>query len=596
MAKQKQIKIASDNEAENLLDNLYSQVKGLTSSAGVYMMYSDGNACLYVGKAKDLVSRLKNYFLGQDKRPKIKYLMDQVNSLKILPTESEIEALILENHWIKKLKPKYNVLLKDDKTFPYIKIDNSHSFPRVSLSRRPKANDGNSYFGPFPSSRIVFETIKIASKIFKLRDCKDGEFANRSRPCLSYQMNNCTAPCVGLVDAKDYNGQLQSFLDFVKQGSTEILAKWEVDMKNASEDLQFELAAELRDRIEVVNKLHVQKNQNIETPKDWIDRDLWCSFQGDDSTNQKNIEFVILQFRSNRWVGQLSKSLCNLDDFLGLEDLGARILLSHYGQYSIPEEIIVSKQFPLKSNKQKLIKHLISNQVQQINSDEIKDRESLAIKNISTMDKKWSLVWDMGINIAKDKYQESLQQIKEYDLAIKELCLKLKLKSSPKIIDCIDISHLQGRDTVGSAVVFENGQPDKSKYRKYNIKSLAQFKIDDYSSLKELVRRRYCLRADKIPDLLIVDGGKGQLNSVVKELDEFNVQFHVISLAKAREIGNFKNAEVEYSNERIFVPNRKNPIIVKNLPLLRLVTSLRDEAHRFAISFYRQKSTKKHKN
>lgn len=568
--------------------SLSDKVAAAPLDPGVYLMKDAKGKILYVGKAKNLKNRVRTYFHASQKSPRIEYLVRKIEDIEYLLTGNEVEALILENHWIKKIRPQYNIALKDDKTYPYIKIDKKHDFPRAYLSRRPSKGDGAQYFGPFPNSTAVHTAIRLASKVFKLRDCKDHEFANRSRPCLSYQMNFCTAPCVDYVDKETYAKQVSEYEVFVAGNSQALEDKWLDKMTESSDKQEYEIAAELRDRIQAIQSIHKQNDQRIEDIKDFVDRDIWGLWPETIDDDTHFVDVVILQFRKGKWMGQQHRIVDLQDRVEDQADFFTHILLQHYAKYSLPEEILHATDAIASDDKNKLISAL-----KEVAPEQKEKSEESTLHLFPYDDKKdWARLGEMATQNAKS-LSESLEVRRQSVLSgVEDLQKELKLNVLPKHIECIDISHFQGASTVASCVVFKNGEADKSSYRKYNVNSVGD-KPDDFQSMKEIVSRRYVV-SDKheLPDLLVVDGGKGQLGAVCEILKEFKVDLKVIGLAKARTEQDFSSENVESSKERIFLPGRKNPKVIRNPHVFKLLTQMRDEAHRFAISFHRKKRDK----
>ncbi|MEO5668289.1 MAG: excinuclease ABC subunit UvrC, partial [Bdellovibrionota bacterium] len=521
-------------------------------------------------------------------------------------TGSEVEALLLENTLIKKHKPKYNIRLKDDKTYPYIRLDTKHEYPRPYVARRQSMSDGSEYYGPFPNGSAVWEVLKIAARVFKIRDCRDRDFANRSRPCLSFEVGQCTAPCVGKVTKDEYAEQVKEFRYFLKGHNEELEKKWDADMLAASEALEFERAAELRDRIKLMNDVLGDRQRMVDTT-DHRDRDVWALWPEEFlSTSQVEasqdweeggaLDAMVLQFRSGKLVGRTHWS-ADLSDALEGDDILANVLVQHY-QKNPPPELIVIPPKILSVDRAEL-GHAIEAVAKAPAKGPLDKEQLMAVEFTQVAAESVSLVladerpefWS-SFELAKDNVrgwhdEQRTQRLRQHDSLLK-LQKFLSLPKLPVRMECLDISNFQGSANVASCVVFIHGKPSKDNYRHYTIKGFEG--QNDFASMKELVTRRYLKPDSVLPDLLVVDGGKGQLSSVKTVLDAAGLSdMCVISLAKARTESNFESSEVASSEERVFLPGQKNYKQIRDASVLRLLTHIRDEAHRFAIEFNRKK-------
>jgi len=547
---------------------------------GIYLMKNEHDDIIYIGKAKNLKKRLLSYFRAKETLSfKTQKLVEKIKNFEVIITENEVEALILENKWIKKHKPKYNILLKDDKTFPYIKVDYNHDFPRLQLCRKKVLKNKVKYFGPFPNAQAVYQTLRLATKVFKVRDCSDNEMANRSRPCLSYQIKQCTAPCVAKVTAVEYAKQIKDLTTFIKKGPKHYRINWQQKMNKASQETQYELAAEYRDRLKALDSLQAQQEQNVETNKlKDPNLDLWVHKQDEGGA----VTFLIYQIRDTIWDGFTTKHLEAECAGLGDHEFEA-VFMQYYQKKECPKKIILSNNLYSICDQKLLEKYFEESKIEIINVK--KKKTYLALEKIS------------HLNLSRIHEKNVFSDQKTFK-ALDIIQKKLKLNCFPEHIECLDVSHFAGDNIVASIVCFKKGLPEKASYRKYNIKSIEKGKSDDYASLQELVKRRYVINKDqkKKPDLILVDGGKGQLNAVHDFLRTFDVTIEVRSLAKARNISKGINAKEddERSDERFFIPGRKNPVLfTRNKEALRILTHLRDEAHRFAIQFQRKKQREK---
>jgi excinuclease ABC subunit C len=548
---------------------------------GVYLMKDAAGKVIYVGKAKNLRSRVRSYFQSlSDASPKTQHLVSHVHDLEFLRVSTEVEALLLENNLIKKWRPKYNISLKDDKTYPYLRIDRKHPFPRPYIARKQFQNDGSEYFGPFPAAGALRETLRAAAKVFQLRDCRDHEFSNRSRPCLSYEIGQCTAPCTALVSKEAYGKQVEDFASFLRGEDGRLRQGWAREMEEAAEKLDFERAAFFRDRIAAVEEL-LGESQRAAVTNDPIDRDVWALWPENFAQLQDDeelLDVLVLQFRSGLLSGRVHWSADTSQGVPAGDEL-QRLVLQHYQKHPLPKQVLLPPGCPAD------MRQALGLALQA----ELKLEEPLPVE---AADEKaaWAGLWELARDNVRG-WHEDRKAVAEKKgdglLAIAEL---VGLPAAPRRIECIDISNFQGEANVASCVVFIEGQPAKDLYRHYNIKGVSG--QDDFKSLQELVSRRYLKPDSVLPDLLVVDGGRGQLASVCRVLDAADLDFPVCSLAKARTKADFTSAEVESSEERVFLPNVTNPKRIKNAEAFRILTQARDEAHRFAITFHRKQRSK----
>ncbi len=593
--------------SSNFSEHIQALLEACPPSPGVYLMKADSGQIIYVGKAKNLRQRVRSYFQNLDEAgAKTQHLVSHIVDIEFLRTGSEVEALLLENTLIKKHKPKYNIRLKDDKTYPYIRLDVAHAFPRPYVARRQSMNDGSEYYGPFPNGSAVWEVLKIAARVFKIRDCRDREFANRSRPCLSYEVGHCTAPCVAKVTKEQYAEQVKEFRYFLKGHNEELEKKWDADMHAAAEAMEFERAAELRDRIKLMNDVLGDRQRMVDTT-DHRDRDVWALWPEEFLTQSQvrasnawaeggALDVMVLQFRAGKLVGRTHWS-ADLSEALEGDDILANVLLQHY-QKNPPPELVVIPPKILSVDRAEL-SQTIEAIAKAPAKGSLDTEELIAVEQAQVVTESVSLVladerpeWWSTFELAKDNVRGWHDEQRSHRMRQHDSLLKLqKFLSLPKLplrMECLDISNFQGSANVASCVVFIHGRPSKENYRHYKIKGFDG--QNDFASMKELVTRRYLKPDSVLPDLLVVDGGKGQLSSVVSVLEAAGLgDLPVISLAKARTESDFESAEVASTEERIFLPGQKNHKKIRDATVLRLLTHIRDEAHRFAIEFNRKK-------
>lgn len=534
---------------------------------GVYLMKGHQSEMLYVGKANNLRQRVKQYFVpGRDGRVMVPFLVSKIEEIETIVVTSEKEALLLENNLIKQYKPKYNALLKDDKTYIALKINNRHPWPIVSLIRyrgRPKA-DGL-YFGPYTSALAARHTLDLIQRIFPLRQCSDQELLRRTRPCILYDMKRCIAPCVNRCTKQEYDQYVNGAIKFLKGQDKEVLKDLMAEMERQAEALEFERAAEILETIRLIEK-------TIETQK--VDKPL-----GDDADAfgifRQGDEAVLCQllFRSGKLVGSRRHNFSRIaqDDHELLESF----LLQNYDEYAeLPHEILLSSSV----NDPEAIAEILS-----------MNRKRGVRIYMPQRGEKLAMV-EMAISNAESffKQEKDLQAMRERTLL--EMEEKFHLNRYPERIECFDISSIAGTEIVATMVAFTEGQKDSNRYRKYKIRTVDQ--SDDYAAMREALSRRY-LRAKEendLPDLLVVDGGKGHLNMAIKVLEELDIAtVDVIGLAK--EEGRHDKGMTE---EQVFLRGAKDPIFLRqNSPVLFLLQQIRDEAHRTAITYHRKLRTKK---
>jgi excinuclease ABC subunit C len=533
---------------------------------GVYIMKNRSGTVLYVGKANNLRQRVKQYFVqGGDGRESILFLVPKIHDIETIVVTSEKEALILENNLIKRYKPKYNVLLKDDKSYISLGINNKHKWPRVQVERsQGKPKGGMLHFGPYPSAMAARKTLDLLNRIFPLRQCSDQELARRTRPCILYGMKRCIAPCVGLCTKEEYDQYVQHTINFLKGQDKQVLKDLYKKMHSYSDALEFERANEVLQMIHFIEKTveeqHVDKLFGIDTDAIGLLR------QGDEVTISQ------LLFRGGKLLGSGTHHFEQIaqDD----EELLSSFLLQHYeGKGELPHEILL----PVTLGDAKEIEELLSEnrprKVQILSPKRGQKVDMISMANENA--------------VAAFKRDKDAKGIRERMLS--EMQDKLSLTNYPNRIECFDTSNISGSSLVASMIVFTAGEKDRSRYRKYKIKTVTG--PDDYSSMYEALQRRYKRGKEEgdLPDLIIVDGGKGQLNIALKVLAELDiVTVDVIGLAKEQ-----GRHDKGMSLEQVFRPNIKDPIMLKrNSSILFFLQNVRDEAHRVAITFHRQKREK----
>ncbi len=532
-------------------EELLEKVSHLPTTPGVYLWHDKYNRIIYVGKAINLRNRVRSYVRQDANRaPKVTAMMRRAVDVEIIQTKTEMEALILENTLIKEHHPKYNIMLRDDKTYPYIKVAVQEDFPRVYMTRRME-RDGAKYFGPFTDVTAVHQVLKLLRLYYPLRTCRSMKV---DRPCLQYHMHYCEAPCVGLVKAEKYRTYIDEVVQLFEGKHTPLLDTIQKKMEDAAEQLEFEQAARYRDQLTSIGK--IQEKQRMVTQRGDLDV-LGIAMEG-------NLACVQLLFiRGGRLLGRENY-------FVNTEGDEAEIIMTefikqYYGSTTfIPKELLL----PMESSEQQLFTEWFTDMKGQNVDISVpqrgykKDMINMAHENAQTF-----------LNERRRQWQH---EIDKTGGAVKRLAEVLDLPRLPERMECFDISHTQGAETVASMVAFEGGKPAKKEYRRFKLKT-TQGKPDDFKSMAEIMERRYGNETDwPMPDLIVIDGGKGQLNAALPLIRQVGVvDVPVISLAKRI--------------EEVFVEGKSDSIILSHhTPELQLLQQIRDEAHRFAITYHRK--------
>jgi len=559
-------KSAEDSPTENSRDALIARkLDAVPAEPGVYLLRDGAGKVLYVGKAKSLRSRVRAYFRDNgDTRFQVRFLMSRVRDFDTLVARSEKEALILENNLIKQYKPRYNIRLKDDKSYLSAKVTN-HPWPRITVTRKI-IKDGGHYFGPFGSADGLRETIDVIRKVFPLRTCSDAVFRNRARPCLEYQIHRCMGPCVLPVDRQEYERHLRAAQMLLEGRNLELLREMRDRMKDHADKLEFEEAARLRDRVRALEK--TVEHQTV--LHHWgIDQDVFGLYREGGA-----IEAIVLLVRGGKLTATQGFSFDDIE--FADEDVLADLLTQYYsGARFIPDEIILPVELEDAEVRAELLTERRGRKVEVLvpqRGDKVRLLE-MALENA-----RQSFAARRDDDLARGRTLEELQR-------------KLHLRSTPKRIECYDISNLQGSMVVASQVTFDEGMPQKDLYRRYRMRTVEG--QDDFASMFEVLRRRVKRMGgeDGVPDLWVIDGGKGQLNVALEVLREsgLDAQIDVVSLAKQHVLNEPIARTVVKSEERVFLPNRKDPIVLpKNSTALFMLVRIRDEAHRFAITYNRE--------
>lgn len=539
----------------------------LPARSGVYLMRDKAGKVIYVGKAKDLRARVRAYFNNSDERSQVQFLVRRIMDFETLVTSNEKEALILENNLIKQYKPRYNIRLKDDKSYLSIKVTTAHPWPRIFATRKI-VKDGNRYFGPFASAVAARETIDIIEKHFLLRNCTEHNFRNRSRPCLQYQIKRCLAPCVLPVSAEEYREQVRQAVLFIEGRQQELIAELKQKMREKAAALEFEAAAKIRDQIQAVEKT-LEKQRMV---SHWGgDQDIFGLYR-----EGGFIEVQVLLVRQGKLTGNQSYSLEDLE--FPDEEVLAELLTQYYqGNRFVPDEILLP----------------VALEDHEVREDYLGEKKGKKVAILAPQRGDKRQLVEMAADNAHQSFSERHDQEKAREKMLLELQSQLRLKQYPQRIECFDISTIHGAHAVGSSVTFINGEPEKNCYRHYRIRSIdPSTGGDDFGMMLEVLKRRFARGKEQadLPDLVVVDGGKGQLAMALTAMREVGVSgVDVVGLAKMRVQSAPRSSEIERSEERVFLPGQSNPVTLRrNSNALFLLQRVRDEAHRFAITYHKK--------
>jgi excinuclease ABC subunit C len=528
---------------------------------GCYLMMDSKSRVIYVGKANNLRSRVRQYLNETDSRYSVKFLMRRVAKISFIVTTNEKEALLLENSLIKQHKPRYNVRLKDDKTYISLRLDTREDFPRVTVVRRYK-RDGARYFGPYHDTKAARHMLRQIARMFTLRTCTDHVLNNRTRPCLYHQMGQCSAPCVGLVTRDAYHEIVEQVLLVLEGRNLELEEQLTARIKALAEELEFEAAAVLRDRLYMLHRN--REKQRAVTLRGSEDRDVFGYYNEGRFT-----EIQVLFYRGGRMLGGRAFSFERQE--MPVEELMSTLILQYYADAPlIPPEVLVPCDLEDADTLAEVLSEQRGKKVE-VSRPQRGDRLALV---------------ELADKNARHNFLDKRMREKAQADTLLQMQQALRLPVLPERIECFDISTIQGENKVASMAVFTQGEPDKARYRKYIIKTVEG--QDDFASMREVILRRYqrAIEEDDLPSLVLIDGGKGQLGVAVAALQDLGLEdLPIASIAKAR-----TQEEGGRSPERFFLPGRTNPIILpQNGPVVKLAARIRDEAHRFAITFHRKK-------
>ncbi|MCF8058682.1 MAG: excinuclease ABC subunit UvrC [Bacteriovoracaceae bacterium] len=541
---------------------LLEKAKSLPRKPGCYLMKSSKGKILYVGKAKDLKARVSSYFQKSVKSPKTEILVGHIREFEFLLTDTEAEALILENNLIKKHTPKYNIMMRDDKSYPYITIDFNEPFPRLQYQRKVKRGAGKKVFGPFVHGTNISDVLRILIKSFQLRDCTIREFHSRKEPCLLYQIKQCSAPCVGKISAHQYDEDLRLATNFFEDKAKTSFKILEERMHLLAESEEFEHAAMIRDNLEVLQRFMEFGNQeNAEINGTAKNIDIVSYHVG-----EIEVDLAIYLVRNGLLLGHKNFHFPVVDCSEEIESEVINFIFQYYssGGESLPEIIVT--EFSKENNK--------------LFQDALKSLASIKVLKPKTKNLDLTSLMNLTHDQAREHQRVRITNEDSVYVGLNKLKDLLGMKERPVVLECYDIAIFQGSSPTAAQIVFRDGRPDKGSYRNYHLTEREEGN-NDFAMLEEVLKRR--LESGELPDVFIVDGGKGQLSSFLKVLEEAKLDIPVCAIAKSKSIGEFNDEVVEKTEERLFIPNRANPyLLAKNKSLFRIITQMRDEAHRFS--------------
>ncbi|MGQ9830117.1 MAG: excinuclease ABC subunit UvrC [Thermochromatium sp.] len=535
---------------------LRQRLRELPTGPGVYRMLDAEGTVLYVGKAKNLRRRVASYF-GRTLTPRHTRLVSLIADIEVTVTRTEGEALLLESQLIKSLQPRFNVLLRDDKSYPYIQLTTQDTYPRLAFYRGPRQTQGR-LFGPYPSAWAVRETLQILQRLFPVRQCEDGFFRHRSRPCLQYQIKRCSAPCVGLVTPEHYAEDVVRTVKFLEGRGDEVIAELIRAMETASAALEFERAAQYRDRIQMLRRMLerqsvIGEDGDLDIIATAREADIWC--------------VQVFMVRRGRHLGNTAffpKAPADTEESVLL----AGFLAQFYATHEVPETLILSA-CPDEA---------------EILGEALAERAGRPVQLQVEVCGERARWLDLARDNARFALQQRLGRQASYTGRLESLSTALGLAEPPQRIECFDISHTQGEHTVASCVVFDGEGARKSDYRRFNITGITPG--DDYAALDQALTRRYKRVGQgeyPIPDLILIDGGRGQLAAVDRALQELGL--HGLTL-----VGVAKGLDRRPGTERLWLLGREAPVILpSDSPAMHVIQQIRDEAHRFAIIGHRQR-------
>ncbi|MBP9682851.1 MAG: excinuclease ABC subunit UvrC [Bacteriovorax sp.] len=545
----------------------------LPSKPGCYLMKNKHDQIIYVGKAKNLRLRVSSYFNQSPKGAKTEILVSHIIDFDFIITENDAESFILENNLIKKHTPKYNIRLKDDKSYPYVVINNNEAFPRLEFIRRVKRGKGIDVYGPFVTGSNIWEVMSILTKSFSLRDCKLNDFKSRKEPCLLFQMKQCSAPCVGKISEEDYSRDLNLARDMFSGNGSKALRELEKKMHEAACLEEFEKAAQTRDHLVILSDFannFKQANAELDSARDI---DIVAFYQG-----EIEVDLSIYMMRNGVLLGHKNFSFSNLEILDEAEEVVNNFLFQYYSSTYDSLPLLIVTQMSDESN------------------DLLEKAMGTLIENVRVRPPQKQ--YDSLLNLTRDHAfeQQRVRMLHEDSVYVGLNKLKdlLGLRERPVVLECFDVAIFQGTSPTASQIVFHDGKPDKKKYRYYHLQERPEGN-NDFAMMQELITRRS--DNGNLPDVFIVDGGLGQVNIFKEVLKELNIQIPVIGIAKSKVVrtkNGFQNEDIKRSEERLVIPGRTNPYrLNQNRSLFKIIVQMRDEAHRFSRKLHHKEESKR---
>lgn len=555
-------------------DELLEKANSLPQSSGCYLMKDKNGRVIYVGKAKKLKSRVTSYFNQSTKGLKTEYMVGHIDHFDFMITRSDAESFVLENNLIKEHSPKYNIRLRDDKSYPYVQVNWTEDFPRLEYVRRPKKGKGKELFGPYPPGSNISMIMRVLTKSFALRDCSLNEFRSRKTPCLFYQMKQCSAPCVGLRSKVEYEGDLNHALGFFQgpNKAKKTLQKLTEKMMAYAESEEYEMAGIIRDHIQLLSEfLEKSYDQKVESIHSDKNIDVWSYWNG-----SEEVDISVYMIRSGLLLGQKNFNFVKGEL---IEEMGDEILQKIVQYYSDPEEMnpdIVVMDFP----EEEL-------------GDVSEALNTYGEMKVVGLNKKYFPIIEMCRKHSEETQRVRIANADSVYMGLNKLKDLLNMKERPRTLECYDVAIWQGQSPTASQIVFEEGKPNKRKYRYYHLETRPEGN-NDYAMMREVISRR--LDNGDLPDVLVIDGGVAQVNTVTAVLEEMKVSICVVGIAKSKDLtsGDYHAKEVSRSEERLIIPGRTNPyILTKCPPLFKIIVSMRDEAHRFSRKLHHKAESKR---
>lgn len=558
----------------NKIQKLHEKASSLPQEPGCYLMKDKNAQVIYVGKAKKLKNRVVSYFNDSVKSFKTDYMVSHVEDFEFIITRSDVESLILENNLIKEHSPKYNIRLRDDKSYPYLQVNWSEPYPRIEFVRRPQKAKGKELYGPYPTGLNVSGILRILTKSFGLRDCSLAEFKSRKTPCLLYQMKQCSAPCVGLIGPEDYEKELTTAIGFFQGAgkAKKTIERLKIKMMNLAEQEEFEMAGIIRDYILLLEDfLNKNVEQKVESLKDEKNIDIWSFWVGDEE-----VDISLYMIRSGLLLGHKNFHFIKDELIEEINDEMIRKILQYYSDSDepAPEMVVIDIEDALVHDLNLALNSIFEVKVESGDS------------------KKFRPLIEMCQKHAQESQRVRKENADSVYIGLNKLKELLQMKERPKVLECYDVAIWQGSSPTAAQIVFDEGKPDKKKYRHYHLQTRPEGN-NDFAMMREVIERR--LKYGHLPDVLVIDGGIAQVNTVKAVLAELNVNLNVVGISKSREVSSsFQSKEIQKTQERLIIPGRNNPYILTKCPsLFKIIVSMRDEAHRFSRKLHHKAESKR---